>query len=535
MGHRWPRRCPDLSSPLKQINADNAAGSATPGATTSRPRTAWKRRRSSSTASCIRARPGAPCMRWMRARGRVRWVFDPKVDDAITSKVCCGIVNRGLAVAAGPRVRRLHRWPAVRARCQRPARCVWEVDTIVDHERGYTVTGSTYVAGDLVVIGNSGAELDARGYVTAYDVGDRQAGVALLHRAGEHARVRSSIPSSKPPRRPGIRSRVGKSALAAPCGTAWPTIAKLDLLYVGTGNCGAVSAQAAQPAAAATTFTSPRILAIDPKTGRLAWHYQTTPGDQWDYTATQKMILADLKIDGRERAGADAGAEERLLLCARSRDRRAAVRRTPYVPVNWATGRRSRKRAGRSRRGRAITRMRRSWCFPRPPAATTGSRWRSIRTPDSCTSRRCNASGGVLDSAETPFVYAKGGVNTGVALRISRRRMPATGAWNREHAQSICRRCPNSATGQPDTTMRGFLRAWDPVAQASGVAGGNVADSWVGQMSALWNGGGVMTTAGDLVFQGRSTGYLHVYRASDGQATAAHQRRHQHHGGADDL
>ena len=73
--------------------------------------------------------------------------------------------------------------------------------------------------------------------------------------------------------------------------------------------------------------------------------------------------------------------------------------------------------------------------------------------------------------------------------------------------------------GQPDTTAQD-LRAWDPVANR--VAWQiETSDRWAGQMNAMWNGGGIMTTAGGLVFQGRSTGYLHVYRADNGQPLAA--------------
>jgi quinohemoprotein ethanol dehydrogenase len=74
--------------------------------------------------------------------------------------------------------------------------------------------------------------------------------------------------------------------------------------------------------------------------------------------------------------------------------------------------------------------------------------------------------------------------------------------------------------GQPDTTIRGFLRAWDPVANKV-VWEVETSGQWAGQMNALWNGGGVMTTSGNLVFQGQSTGALHVYRATDGHALAA--------------
>ncbi len=101
----------------------------------------------------------------------------------------------------------------------------------------------------------------------------------------------------------------------------------------------------------------------------------------------------------------------------------------------------------------------------------------------------------------------------------SRRRTRATGDWKWPAAKHLP---PLSelGKGQPDTTIRGFLRAWDPVANKV-VWEVETSGQWVGQMNAIWNGGGVMTTSGNLVFQGQSTGALHVYRATDGHPLAA--------------
>lgn len=98
--------------------------------------------------------------------GKALWSFDPKVDGSVTRKLCCGIVNRGLAVANG-RVFVGALDGLLFALDSKAGAIAWQVDTLVDQERGCTVTGSAYVAGNVVVIGNSGAELDARGYVSA--------------------------------------------------------------------------------------------------------------------------------------------------------------------------------------------------------------------------------------------------------------------------------------------------------------------------------------------------------------------------------
>src|SRR5258705_9619929 len=118
-------------------------------------------------------------------------------------------------------------------------------------------------------------------------------------------------------------------------GTVWDSLAydpELDLLYVGTGNGGPGTPRLRSRG---DNLYLSSILALRPDTGELVWHYQTTPGDQWDYTATQHLILADLEIDGRTR---------RVLLQAPKNgffyvlDRATGelLSAAPYVPVTWA-------------------------------------------------------------------------------------------------------------------------------------------------------------------------------------------------------
>ena len=75
---------------------------------------------------------------------------------------------------------------------------------------------------------------------------------------------------------------------------------ELDLLYVGVGNASVYNREQRSPGGGDNLFVS-SILAVDPDDGRMAWHYQTTPGDQWDYTATQHIVLADLVMRRKDR------------------------------------------------------------------------------------------------------------------------------------------------------------------------------------------------------------------------------------------
>ena len=100
---------------------------------------------------------------------------------------------------------------------------------------------------------------------------------------------------------------------------------ELDLLYIGVGNGSPWSWKLRSENKGDNLFLA-SIVAIRPDSGEYVWHYQTTPGDDWDYTATQHMILAELTLDGTAAQGHHAGAEERLLLRARPPHRRVPHR-----------------------------------------------------------------------------------------------------------------------------------------------------------------------------------------------------------------
>jgi quinohemoprotein ethanol dehydrogenase len=444
--------------------------------------------------------------------GLRRWVFDPKVDDTITSKVCCGIVSRGLAFSEG-RVFTASIDGQLFALDAKDGKALWRVDTIVDHERGYTVTGSPYVAGDVVVIGNSGGELDARGYVSAYRVDSGELAWRFFTVPGsakgpfEHPELEQAAKTWDP----NSRWEVGLG------GTVWDGMAydpKLDLLYVGVGNSALYPRQLRSPSGGDNLYVS-SILAINPKTGRLAWHYQTTPGDQWDYTATQKMILADLKIGARTRQVLMQAPKNGFFYVI-DRATGELLSAKPYVPVNWASG--VDEKTGRPiETGQGDYSKGPKLVFPAPSG---GHNWQPMAfNPDTgLVYIPALEASAVFWIPDEPYVYAKGGMNTGAIYAF-----PAQHAGNwgleSEHTKHLP---PLSelAKGQPDTTIRGFLRAWDPVANK--VAWEiDTSGQWTGQMNALWNGGGVMTTSGNLVFQGQSTGALNIYRATDGHPIAA--------------
>jgi quinohemoprotein ethanol dehydrogenase len=187
----------------------------------------------------------------------------------------------------------------------------------------------------------------------------------------------------------------------------------------------------------------------------------------------------------------------------------------PYVPVNWAI--RVDKKTGRPvESGNADYSKGPKLVFPGSPG---GHNWQPMAFNPSTKLVYIPAieTGVVYFMPSQPFNYAKGGFNMN-----SEQLFPAknSGDWGLE--SKMGKTLPpltELARGQPDTTVRGFLRAWDPVAQRV-VWQVETSDQWVGELNAIWNGGGVTTTAGDLVFQGRSTGFLYAYEARTGEVLA---------------
>ena len=269
--------------------------------------------------------------------GRELWRFDPKATYAAARNPCCDLVNRGVAVWKGLVYvasvdGRLHALNA------RSGQKVWDVDTIADHSLPYSSTGAPQVAGSVVVIGNSGSDMGkggVRGYVSAYDL----ATGALRWRF-------YTVPPS-----PGQPYENPELAIADKTwdshrgpeykggGTVWDGIAydaQLKLVYFGTANAAPYDMRLLGPAKLDSLFTA-SILAVNAETGRLAWYYQTTPKDRWDYDATQKMVLADLNFGGKSRSVLMQASKNGFFYIL-DRGTGELLSAQSYTYVNWASG-----------------------------------------------------------------------------------------------------------------------------------------------------------------------------------------------------
>ena len=450
--------------------------------------------------------PGGAVYAVAAGTGAEVWKFEPGLDPEFMRKACCGVVNRGVAVWQGKvYVGTLDGY--LYALDASDGSVAWKVDTLTDRRRGYTITGAPYIARDLVIIGNAGAEFDARGYITAYD-----------QLSGEQRWRFFTVPGD-----PALGFEHPELALAAATwdpqslwqvglgGTVWDAMAydpELNLLYVGTGNAAPYPRKLRSPAGGDNLFLA-SILAINPDSGRLVWHYQTTPADNWDFTATMKMILADLEIDGKTRQ-VIMQAPKNGFFYVLDRLSGELISAEPYVTVTWASH--VDKQTGKPvETGQGEYFHQPKLVFPSPAG---GHNWQpmAFNPATGLVYIPVIEASSIWVMPQEPFEYQPGGLNS-TSIYI----FPMRGEWGLDGAAA--KKLPPLAEltqNQPDTTIRGFLRAWDPVAQKLAWEV-ETSGPWVGELFATWNGGGLMTSAGGLVFQGRGSGELVALDATTGE------------------
>jgi PQQ-dependent dehydrogenase (methanol/ethanol family) len=413
--------------------------------------------------------------------GKKIWSHDPKVDRSKGFRGCCDVVNRGVALYQGKVFVAAYdgRLIALDAATGQP---VWEKDTIADRSKSYTITGAPRVFKGKVIIGNGGAEYGVRGYITAYDA-----------KTGEQKWRWFTVPGdpSKPFEDPSMARAAktwdpsAKYWEAGGGGTAWDTLAfdpELNLMYVGTGN-GSPWARSKRSPKGGDNLYLASIVALDPDTGKYVWHYQETPGDNWDYTSTQPMILADLKIDGKPRK-VILHAPKNGFFFVIDRSNGKFISAKNFVDVNWATGY---DKDGRPIEVAAARQNEKPGdSIPGPFGAHN---WHSMSF-----------------NPQTGLAYVPA-QNIPLSLMDDK-------AW--KFNENVPAR-PHAALGwntamfinaePPKSKPFGRLVAWDPVAQKQ---------AWAVEHVSPWNGG-TLTTAGNLVFQGTADGRLVAYNAKTGE------------------
>ncbi|MEM7101050.1 MAG: PQQ-dependent dehydrogenase, methanol/ethanol family [Pseudomonadota bacterium] len=413
--------------------------------------------------------------------GELLWEYDPEVSRAWARYACCDVVNRGVAAWKG----KIYvgtidgRLVALDAGTGEPE---WQVNTILPN-RPYTITGAPRIVKDKVIIGNGGAEYGVRGYVTAYDAA-----------TGEEEWRFYTVPGNpddgfetKDMEEAAATWRGGKWWEVGGGGTAWDSMAfdpELNLLYIGTGNGSPWNRYIRSPGGGDNLFIS-SMVALNPDTGMKVWHYQTTPGDTWDYTATQHMILADIEIDGEMRQ-VIMQAPKNGFFYVLDRTNGDFISAEAYVPVTWATH-------VDPETGRPVENPEAHYANEKKrikPGPLGGHNWHPMTYHPGTGLVYIPALDLRFDYAqENAFRHSPEDWNLGVDFK--EQAPPPTAEENIDNLQAI----------------KGYLAAWDPVSQR---------EVWRVQHATAWNGG-LLSTAGGLIFQGRADGQFAAYNAESGE------------------
>lgn len=415
--------------------------------------------------------------------GELLWTYDPKLAEHMGDRMRVAFVHgsRGvglwkdkvyLATVDG-------RLIALQAATGRE---LWSVETI-DKSTGMYITGAPKVFKGKVLVGNGGTEGGpTRGYVTAYDAETGEQAWRFYIVPGNPADGFENAAMEM-----AAKTWTGEWWKYGGGGNAWHGFTydpEFDALYIGTGNGAPWNRKIRSPGGGDNLFIC-SIVALDPDTGEYRWHYQTTPGESWDYNSNMDIVLADLEIDGKT-VKALMHAPKNGFFYVIDRATGKLVSAEPFAEVTWAskidlaTGRPVEVPGARYEDGQAVVTPGPWGAHNWPPMSynpATGLAY----FPTIHEALDYNDEEIKLDSWTSPAWDASAPTEgLGVALEI---------------------------VGNRSDGVHGTLQAWDPVAQKQ---------AWEVELSEAWNPG-TLTTAGNLVFQGRADGDFAAYDAATGE------------------
>jgi quinohemoprotein ethanol dehydrogenase len=437
--------------------------------------------------------------------GKQKWRWDPEVNQpAVRPKICCGVVNRGLAIYQGKIIA-----PVIDGRLVgldiETGKPVWEARVVYPQEN-YTLTMAPRIAKGKVIIGAAGSEYPVRGLFAAYDANTGQFAWRFYTVPGD-----PSKPFENPALKKAAETWDGDWWKLGGGGSVWDGIAydpEADLVYVGTGNGGPWPEELRKSKGKDNLYVC-SVLAVKPDTGELKWYFQMVPGDSWDFDSVQQLMLADVTIRGQQRKVIMQANKDGFYYVL-DRVTGKFISGQPFAQVTWAKGL-------NEETGRPIINPEAHYgtesitLSPGPGGAHNWSPM-SFNPATGLVYIPTSSNSSSTFAIDTNFTYKPGQSNTGL-LRSGRGggggaagAAPAAGA---PAPQPVAARIPTPAPvgPAPQEGQRGILVAWDPVTQkerwrANG--GGSI-------------GGGTVTTAGNLVIQVIPDGRLVAYSADKGE------------------
>ncbi|MGA7323228.1 MAG: PQQ-dependent dehydrogenase, methanol/ethanol family [Rhodomicrobium sp.] len=347
---------------------------------------------------------------------------------------------------------------------------LWSVIT-ADPDKPFTITQAPRVIKGRVVIGVSGSEYGIRGYISAYDA-----------ETGALAWRFYTVPGNpaNPPEQPILAEAAktwhGEWWKPGGGGAVWESISydpELNLIYFGVGN-GSEWNQGYRSGGKGDNWFLSSIVAVNADTGEYAWHYQATPGEEWDYDAVQQLILADLKIDGVDRKVL-MQANKNGFFYVIDRHSGKLISAQNFTPVTWTRG--IDLKTGRPIENPDIRYDRTGKPISLLPGALGAHSWQSMAF-----------------NPKTGLVYIPAQEMGMTYDPVKDFKMAAIG-WNIGVATTF------------KADVKGYLLAWDPVKQK---------EVWRANYLGPWNGG-ILTTAGNLVIEGNAAGFFGAFRADTGE------------------
>lgn len=423
--------------------------------------------------------------------GEELWSYDPGVDGAKAVDACCDVVNRGVAINRGKLFFGTIDGRLIALDAITGAR-LWETQT-TDNSKPYTITGAPRVVKNMVIIGNGGAEFGVRGYVSAYDTRDGSLKWRFYTVPNPEGKPDGAASDEIFEKAAAATWSDGEWKESGGGGTVWDSIVydeELDQLYFGVGNGNPWNHGLRSGGEGDNLFLS-SIVAVNPDTGKYLWHFQETPAETWDYTATQHIIQAEMPIDGKMRKVLYHAPKNGFFFVIDRLDG-TLISAEPFVEgINWATG--YDMETGRPIENPDARFYKTGEPFVAIPGALGAHNWHPMSY---------NPETGLvyIPAQQIPQGYEvpvsdidkkreRLGFNVGVGWSIAQ--LPDD--------KDIYKAAIAATTGK--------LVAFNPKT-------GKV--EWSVDYPAAWNGG-TMTTAGNLVFQGTSTGFFKAYSADKGK------------------
>jgi quinohemoprotein ethanol dehydrogenase len=420
--------------------------------------------------------------------GAQLWKYDPRVPASWAQKICCGAKNRGVAAWRGKiYVGTLDgRLVALDARTGDE---VWSTLTIDPSER-YSITGAPRVAKGKVFIGNAGAEYGVRGYLGAYDA---ETGAPLWRFYTVPGNPQNGFENQAMAQAATTWS--GEWWRLGGGGAVWNAIVYdpvTDLVYFGTANGTPWNQRYRDPAGGDNLYIA-SIMAVKADTGEYVWHYQTTPGDTWDYDAISTMTVTDLTLDGTQRRVVMQACKNGFFYVLDAATGQL-LRAQAFTDINWADG--VDMTTGRPRVFSAA-RYQLNQDFNGLPGAQGARSWHPHAYSPQTGLFYIPVQDAYFPWMEDPnYVPSDTGFNLGILFNAPSIYYPAH---------------PSAPRG-----FVGYLKAWDPVAGR---------EVWRGETN-QGPTGGALATAGGLVFHGGGSGQeFRAYDAGTGQKLWSMQAR----------